>query len=89
MKSRFWFAAVAALWTLALPWGRAQEAPAERTFTQSKSVVEAAVRQLQSSTGGHLPVLDGFAVPGDQPLDRFQKGYYQCAIQVTSTPAGG
>ena len=89
MKSRFRFAIVATMWTLALPWGRAQKAPAERTFTQSKSVVEAAVRQLQSSTGGHLPVLDGFAVPGDQPLDRFQKGYYQCAIQVTSTPAGG
>lgn len=89
MRSRFWFAAVAALWTLAAPLGRAQEVPAERTFPQSKPVVEAAVRQLQSSTGGHLPVLDGFAVPGDQPLDRFQKGYYQCAIQVSSTPEGG
>jgi hypothetical protein len=89
MKSTLGFAAVAALWTLAMPWGWAQGAPAERSFPQSKAVVDAAMRRLQSSTGGRLPVLDGFAVPGDQPLDRFQKGYYQCAIQVTSTAAGG
>jgi hypothetical protein len=89
MKSRFWPAAVAALWTLAIPLGLAQGKPAERTFPQSKAVVEAAVRQLQSSTSGRLPVLDGFAVAGEQPLDRFQKGYYQCVIQVTAAPAGG
>ncbi|MGO9649985.1 MAG: hypothetical protein ACLPOO_18260 [Terriglobales bacterium] len=89
MKPAFQFTAVAILWMLMMPLGRAQGRPAERTFPQSKPVVEAAVRQLQSSTGGHLPVLDGFAAPGEQPLDRFQKGYYQCTIQVTSTPAGG
>jgi hypothetical protein len=84
-----WFAVVATMWMLAIPFGRAQGIPAERTFPQSKPVVEAAVRQLQASTGGRLPVLDGFAAAGDQPLDRFQKGYYQCAIQVTSNPTGG
>ncbi|MGA7382065.1 MAG: hypothetical protein WBX03_14550 [Terriglobales bacterium] len=89
MKSAFQFTAVAILWMLMMPVGQAQGRPAERTFPQSKPVVEAAVRQLQSSTGGHLPVLDGFAVPGEQPLDRFQRGYYQCTIQVTSTPGGG
>jgi hypothetical protein len=89
MKSRFWFGAVAALCLLAMPLGRAQGVPAERTFPQSKPVVEAVVGQLQSSTGGRLPVLDGFAVAGQQPLDRFQKGYYQCAIHVNSTPTGG
>ena len=89
MRSRSWLAAVAAWWVLTIPLGRAQGAPAERTFPQSKPVVEAAVRQLQASTGGRLPVLDGFAVPGEQPLDRFQRGYYQCAIQVSPAPAGG
>lgn len=89
MKSRFWPAAVATLWALAMPLGRAQGPPAERTFPQSKPVVEAAVRQLQSSVAGRLPVLDGFAIPGEQPMDRFQKGYYQCTIQVSSTPTGG
>ncbi len=89
MTSKFLLAAVAALWALATPLGRAQGVPAERTFPQSKPVVEAAVHQLQASAAGRLPVLDGFAVPGEQPLDRFQRGYYQCTIQVSSTPAGG
>lgn len=88
MKSWRWLA-VAALGLLPVPLSRAQGVPAERAFPQSKPVVEAAVRQLQSSTSGHLPVLDGFAVPGEQPLDGFQKGYYQCSIQVSSTPTGG
>jgi hypothetical protein len=86
---KLWFAAVAVLWTLATSLGQIQGPPAERMFSQSRPVVEAAVRQLQASTAGRLPVLDGFAVAGEQPLDRFQKGYYQCAVQVTSTPTGG
>ncbi len=86
---RVWFGTVAVLWACVMPLGRAQGPPAERTFPQPRSVVEAAVRQLQTSTGGRLPVLDGFAVVGEQPLDRFQKGYYQCTVQVASTPTGG
>ena len=74
MKSRFRFGAVVALWTLAIPLGRAQGVPAERTFPQSKPVVEAALRQLQSSTGGRLPVLDGFAVPAGSTPRPFSEG---------------
>jgi hypothetical protein len=89
MKSRVRLTVVALLWVLAMPLGRTQSPAAERNFTQSKPVIEAAVHQLQASASGRLPVLDGFAIPGEQPLDRFQKGYYQCTIQVTSTPSGG
>lgn len=89
MKLGLRFAASVILGVLAVPHVQAQAGPAERSFPQSKPVVEAALRQLQSSSGGRLPVLDGFAVQGEMPLDRFQKGYYQCAIQVSSTPAGG
>src|SRR5580698_866472 len=89
MKSRVRLAVVAFLWVLAMPLGRTQGPAAERNFTQSKPVIEAAVHQLQASASGRLPVLDGFAIPGEQPLDRFQRGYYQCTIQVTSTPSGG
>ena len=67
----------------------AQSAPYERTFSQSKASVEKTLRQLQSSASGRLPTLDGFTRPGDRPLDRFQRGYYQCAVQVISTPSGG
>ncbi len=67
----------------------AQSVPYERTFSQSKTAVEKTVRQLQPSASGRLPTLDGFTRPGDRPLDRFQRGYYQCAVQVTASPSGG
>lgn len=61
----------------------------ERTYRQSKSVVERALRQLQSSMGGRLPVLDGFALPDDYPLNRYERGYYESTVQVSSISAGG
>ncbi len=67
----------------------APSAPYERKFSQSKAVVEKVIKQLQASASGRLPVLDGFTRPGDLPLDRFQRGYYQCEIQVSSTSTGG
>ncbi len=73
---------------LALP-SPAQSAASERTFPQSTLTVEKAIKQLQSSASGRLPVLDGFTRPGDRPLERFQRGFYQCAIQVSSTTSGG
>jgi hypothetical protein len=69
--------------------GQAQIKPNERVFPQPKAAVEKAVKQLQSSSSGRLPVLDGFAVPGDRPLERFQRGYYQCEAQVSAAPSGG
>ena len=82
-------AAVFCLLALAMPWSRAQGAPSEREFPQSKASVEAAVHQLQPSAAGWLPVLDGFVVSGERPLDRFQRGYYQCTIRVNAAPKGG
>jgi hypothetical protein len=89
MRSRFRLTAVVVLWALATPMVRAQGVPVERTFAQAKPVVEAALRQLQASSSGRLPTLEGFAVSSEQSLDRFQRGYYQCSIQVTSTATGG
>jgi hypothetical protein len=79
---------VAVALLLALP-GDAQDAPYERTFTQSKPTVEKTLKELESSASGRLPALDGFTTPGDRSLDRFQRGYYRCAVQVSSTPSGG
>ena len=67
----------------------AQTSPYERTFPQSKTTIEKALAGLQPSLAGHLPVLDGFAKPGDHPLDRYQRGYYQSTVQVSSLPSGG
>ena len=66
-----------------------QTAPYERTYTQSKSAVEKALKELQPSMRGRLPVLEGFALPGDHPLSQYRRAYYQSAVQVSSTASGG
>ena len=76
----------AALLAVNLP---AQSNPYERTFPQSKATVEKTLTALQANLAGHLPVLDGFAKPGEHPLDRYQRAYYQATVQVSSTPSGG
>lgn len=67
----------------------AQSVPYERSFRQSKAAVEKALKQLQPSLSGRLPVLDGFATNRDHPLDRYQRGYFQAAVQVTQMASGG
>ena len=73
--------------------GRAQASPQagpyERTYSQSKSAVEKALKELQPSMHGRLPVLEGFALPGDHPLNQYRRAYYQSAVQVNSTASGG
>src|ERR1700724_2088140 len=66
----------------------AETVPYERTFSQSKAAVEKIVKQLQPSASGRLPTLNGFTRPGDRALDRFQRGYYQCGVQVSASPSG-
>jgi hypothetical protein len=61
----------------------------ERTFPQSKAAIEVTLKAMQGSLSGHLPVLDGFANPGEHPLERYSRGFYQAAVQVESTASGG
>jgi len=68
--------------------GSAQAGPYERTYRQSKSAVEKALKELQPSMSGRLPALEGFASSGDHPLNRYQRAYYQSAVQVSSTASG-
>jgi hypothetical protein len=67
----------------------AQNFSDERTFPESKGAVEKGLKTIQSSTTGRLPLLEGFTVAGDRPLDRFQRGYYSCTVQVSSVASGG
>ena len=69
--------------------GSAQTGLYERTYRQSKSAVEKALKELQPSTSGRLPTLEGFALAGDHPLNRYQRAYYQSTVQVSSTASGG
>lgn len=67
----------------------AQTNPVERTFPESKSTVEKALKQLQPVMSGRLPTLEGFAQAGERSLDRYQRGFYQRTAQVKATPEGG
>ncbi len=69
--------------------GRAQDTPQERTFSQSKPAVEKALKSLQPFMAGRIPILDGFAHPGNLPMERFQRGYYQCTVEVLASGSAG
>jgi hypothetical protein len=61
----------------------------ERQFPNPKAEVDRAMQQIQDSVSGRLPILDGFVEAGNEPLDHFARGYYQCVVLVTALPSGG
>jgi len=71
--------------------GRAasQSDATERRFPQSKAAVESTLKSIETNLAGRLPVLDGFALPSEHPLDRYQRGYFQSTVQVVAAPSGG
>jgi hypothetical protein len=69
--------------------GSTQAGSYERTYRQSKTAVERALKELQPALSGRLPVVEGFAVTGDHPLNRYQRAYYQSDVQVKSAASGG
>lgn len=64
-------------------------APVERLFRDTKAQVDLAVQKLQASASGRLPVLNGFVGSTPEPLERYDRGYYQFTMQVTADPSGG
>jgi hypothetical protein len=66
----------------------AQKAGNERAFSQPASAIQAAVKKLQASTSGPLPVLDGFVIPGSRMLDQYQRPFYQCTVHVVPARSG-
>ncbi|MCU1300837.1 MAG: hypothetical protein JWQ87_1121 [Candidatus Sulfotelmatobacter sp.] len=68
---------------------RGQAGGLERSFPQSKTTVERALNSMQTATAGRLPVVDGFAISTNHPLDHYQRGYYQSKFNVSASPKGG
>jgi hypothetical protein len=62
--------------------------PNQRSFPQSKATIEKTL-QAMPSVAGRLPALEGFAKPGEYPLDRYRHGYYQATFEVDPAPSGG
>jgi hypothetical protein len=68
---------------------QAQTDSNERSFPQSKLEIEKALKSMQATMSGRLPVLDGFAKPATHPLEQYQRAFYQAAAEVSSSPSGG
>jgi hypothetical protein len=67
---------------------RAQAVPYARTFAKSREEVDKALKELQANAGQKLPTVDGFTATGDQPLNRYERAYYQFSIDVLPASAG-
>jgi hypothetical protein len=67
----------------------AQEKTYQRDFPVSLSEAQAAVRSIVPASRGRLPTLAGFAQQTDQPLERYERAYYDCTFQVFPSPSGG
>lgn len=80
---------VAIVFALIVIVAHAQGDAHERTFPQSKATIEKTLKAMQGNMAGRLPVLDGFAKPGEHPLERYQRGYFQAAMEVTAASSGG
>ena len=66
-----------------------QAVPYARTFLQSKTDVEQALKNLQAYSGQKLPIVDGFVASAPQPLDRYERAFYQFSIELLpGTPSG-
>ena len=76
--------------SIALPrMATAQAVPYAGTFAKSKEEVDKALKDMQAYTGQKLPVVDGFVATGDQPLNRFERAFYQFSIDLLPGASAG
>ena len=67
----------------------AQAVPYARTFYKSTEEVERTLKEVQAYAGQKLPIVDGFVGPVDQPLDRYERAFYQFSIELAPGSSGG
>ena len=67
----------------------AQAVPYARSFSKSKEEVDKALNELQANAGQKLPIVDGFVAAGDQPLDRYERAFYQLTIDLLPGTTSG
>ncbi len=68
-------------WMLPAPLA-AQAVPYARTFPRGKEDVEATLKEMQVYAGQKLPIVDGFVAMGEQPLDHYERVFYQFSVDV-------
>lgn len=67
----------------------AQAVPYARTFPRSKGEVELALKDLQANAGQKLPIVDGFVGTLAQPLEQYERAFYQFSIEVLPGASSG
>jgi hypothetical protein len=67
----------------------AQAVPYAATYAESKEVVDNALKEMRAYAGQKLPIVDGFVAAGDQPLNRFERAFYQFSIDLLPATPGG
>jgi hypothetical protein len=70
-------------------WAAAQAVPYARTFPKSKDEVDETLKELQAYAGQKLPIVDGFVATSDQPLNRYERAFYQFSIDLLPASSGG
>jgi hypothetical protein len=74
---------------LSFPHGtHSQAIPYARSFNLPRPQIEQALKDLQAYSGQKLPVLEGFVARADNPLDRYERGFYQFSIELVPGDAG-
>ena len=62
----------------------------QRVISRPVAEVRAAVQKLSPTMKGRLPTLEGFvADQTNPPLDRYDKGYFECKFDVAPAVGGG
>jgi len=72
----------ALLLTVCLQPASGQTVPYARSYAKPKNEVEQALKELQAYSGQKLPTLEGFVAPPAKPLERYERGFYQLAIEL-------
>jgi len=67
----------------------AQAVPYAATFAKSREEVDRTLKEMQAYAGQKLPIVDGFVTTGDQPLNRFERAFYQFSIDLLPATSGG
>ncbi|HWN75335.1 MAG TPA: hypothetical protein VNO13_06280 [Candidatus Udaeobacter sp.] len=66
----------------------AQAIPYAKSFALPRPQIEQALKDLQAYSGQKLPVLEGFVARADNPLERYERGFYQFSIELVPGDAG-
>lgn len=67
----------------------AQNETYQRTFPVSVNQAKAAVQVASATSKGRLPTLEGFVEQNEQPIERYEKGYFECTYQISPAAGGG